>query len=194
MKKILISLLLCLYAVSSFSQFNVFARMFDIKEGKVKKIVIETSGETLLFDREGRLTSNSMGTDEIRYSWNGNKITVAAFQNGKKLGEDQMTVLKNTVREISISLPGGTITETYNANGRLEKTALSSNEGSIIETYFYHSESDKYPYKYTSLINGHVETVEIHNVQYDAKGNWIKQTLKSNGESETEIRTITYYN
>lgn len=193
MKKIFLSLLLCLFAVSSFAQFNVYARMWDVYGG-VKKIVIETSGEVLLFDREGRLTSNTMGTDEFRYSWNGNKITVSAYQNGKKLGDDYMTVTRNTAREISISLPNGTITETYHANGRWEKIVFSSNEGSIVESSFYHSDSDKSPYKFTSSINGQVETFEIHGVQYDAKGNWVKRTLRLNGESETEIRTITYYN
>lgn len=194
MKRIIYSLLLSLIAVSSFAQFNVYTRMFQITNGKVQKIVMETTGEVFTFDREGRITSYSMGTDEIRYSWSGNKITLAAYQNGNKLGEEYMTVTTNNTREVSITLPGGTVTESFRANGSSEKSIITSNGQSMVETCFYHSESDTSPYKYTISMQGQTETFEISGCQFDSKGNWIRQTVKNNGQSQTDIRTITYYN
>lgn len=194
MKRIIYSLLLSLIAVSSFAQYNVYSRMFGITNGKVQKIVMETTGEVFVFDREGRITSYSMGTNEIRYSWNGNKITLAAYQDGNKLGEEYMTVTTNTAQEVSISLPGGTVTETYRANGSEDKSVITSNGQSMVETCFYRSESDKSPYKFTVSMQGQTETFEISGYQFDAKGNWTKQTVKNNGQSQTDIRTITYYN
>lgn len=194
MKKIFLSLLLCLFAVSSFAQFNVYARMFQIYSGKVQKIVVETTGEVFKFDREGRITSYSMGPSEIRYSWSGNKITLAAYQNGNKMGEEYWTVIKNTSNEISISMPNGSITESYRENGSWKKSVISSNGQSMIQVPYYHSESEMNPYKYTLSIQGQTETFELSGYQFDAKGNWTKQTTKNNGQSQTDFRTITYYN
>ena len=194
MKKFFLSLLLCLFAVSSFAQFNVYARMFQIYSGKVQKIVMETTGEVYKFDREGRITFYSMGPSEIRYSWSGNKITLAAYQNGNKMGEEHWTVTKNTFNEISISMPNGTISESYRENGSHKKSVISSNGQSMIEVPYYYSESEMNPYKYTLTIQGQTETFELSGYQFDAKGNWTKQTMKNNGQSQTDIRTITYYN
>lgn len=194
MKKLFLSLLFCMFAVSSFAQFNVYARMFQVYSGKVQKIVVETTGEVFKFDREGRIISYSMGPSEIRYSWSGNKITLAAYQDGNKMGEEYWTVTKNTSSEISISMPNGTISESYRENGSWKKSVISSNGQSMIEVPYYHSESEKNPYKYTLSIQGQTETFELSGYQYDAKGNWTKQTIKNNGQSQTDIRTITYYN
>lgn len=193
MKRFIYSLLLSFIAVSSFAQFNVYTRMFQITNGKVKKIVMETTGEVFTFDREGRISSYSMGNDELKYSWSGNKITLSAYQNGKKMGEEYMTVTKNTTQEVSISLPGGTVTESFRANGSSEKSVITSNGQTMVETCFYHSDSDTTPYKYTLSMQGQTETFEISGCQYDSKGNWIRQTLKNNGQSQTDIRTISYY-
>lgn len=198
MKKFFLSLLFILFTVSSFAQFNgaqfnVYARMFAITKGKPQKIVFETTGEAITFDQQGRITSYSMGTDEIRYSWNGDKITLTAYQNGNKLGEEYMTVTANTSNKVSISMPGGTVTETYRANGSEEKSVITSNGQSMTETCYYKSDSDVSPYKYTLSVQGHTETFDISGYQYDAMGNWIKRTINNNGQSLTEIRTITYY-
>jgi len=193
MKRFIFLLLLSFVTVSSFAQFNVYARMHGIYYGKPQKVVIETTGEVITFDREGRIKSNSMGDNEIRYTWNGNKITLTAYQNGKKLGEEYMTVTSNTTSEIVVSMPNGTLRETYRSNGTHEKSVLTSNGQSIIETSFYKTSSDKSRYKFTVSAQGQTDTYEVSNCQTDSKGNWIRMTSKLNGQSETEIRNITYY-
>lgn len=194
MKRVFLSFFLSLLTLTSFAQMNIYARMFGIVNGQVKTIVMETTGEVFNFDKEGKLLSYTMGTSEIRYSWKGNKVTLAAYQDGNKMGEEYITVTKNTATEIAISLPNGTVTETYRAVGGEAKATTTSNGVSMVETAFYRSESDKYPYKYTISLQGQTETLEISGYQYDSHGNWIRQTIKSNGESQTDIRTITYYN
>jgi hypothetical protein len=193
MKRIIYSLLLSFIAVSSFAQWNIYQRMFQVNNGKVRTIVLETTGEVYTFDRKGRINSYLKGTYEIKYSWSDNKVTLAAYQNGKKLEEAYLTVTKNTPDEVSISLPGGTVTETYRANGSEDKAVANLNGQLMVETCFYHSESENSPYKYTISMHGQTETFEISGYKFDAKGNWTKQTLKNNGQSQTEIRTITYY-
>ena len=193
MNKICLFLFLAFTALSSSAQFNVYARMFGITNGKPQKIVMETTGEVFTFDKDGRLISYSLDNDEIRYSWNGQKITLTAYQNGKKIGEDYMTVTNNTDREVLLSLPSGTVKETYRANGSEDQSILSSNGQSMVETCFYNSEEDRCPYKVTQSFQGQTETILISGYEFDAKGNWIKSTVKSNGQTMTEIRTITYY-
>ena len=194
MKKVILLLLMNLITMSTFAQQNVYARMFSIISGNVKTIVYEMSGDVNTFDKEGRLVSCKNGINELRYSWNGNKIKVSAYQDGKKLGEEYMTVSKNTPQEISITLPGGIVTETYRPDGAEDKSVIKSNGATMEETCYYHSDSDKHPYKYTISLQGQTETFELSGYQYDSYGNWIKRTVRNNGVSQTEIRTITYYN
>lgn len=195
MYKFILTFLFSLFTVTSFAQFNVYARMLGIPNGKPQKLVIETTGEVYTFDKEGRLTSVSNGENEIRYSWNGQKIKFTAYQNGNKLGEDYMTVTTNTDREVSISLleGDGTIKETYRENGSEDQFILSSNGQSMIETCYYNSEEDKYPYKVTQSFQGQTETLLMSGYEFDAKGNLVKRIIKNNGQSITEIRTISYY-
>ena len=167
--------------------------MFGITNGIPQKIVMETTGEVIIFDKEGRIKSFSLGGDEIRYSWNGQKITLTAYQNGNKLGEDYMTVTTNNDHEISILLPNGTLKETYRANGSEEQSILSSNGQSMVETCYYNSEEDKVPYKCTQSFEGQTEILMLSGYQLDSRGNWVRRTTKCNGQSMTEIRTITYF-
>lgn len=193
MKKIIFFILLAMTAMASSAQFNVYARMFGITNGIPQKIVMESTGEVFSFDKEGRLTLYTIGENEIRYSWHGNKITLTAYQNGNKIGEDYMTVISNTDREILLSLPDGTVKETYRANGSEDQSILSSNGQSMVETCFYNSEEERSPYKVTQTFQGQTETILVSGYEFDVKGNWIKSAVKSNGQTMTEIRTITYY-
>ena len=193
MKKIIFSLMLILFASTSFAQYNVYARMFGITNGQPQKLVVETTGEVVTFDRTGRITSYAIGTDELRYSWDGSRITIAAYQGGNKLAEDYMTVTTNTSHEVVISLPGATVKEVYRANGSESQSIISSNGQSMVEQCYYNSDSDVAPYRITLSADGDSETSDFSGYQYDAEGNWIVRTIKVNGQSQIEIRTITYY-
>lgn len=193
MKKLILSLVMCLMTLSGFAQTNIYAKMLGIVEGRVKSIVSETSGEVYTFDKDGKVLSYKIGDNELRYSWKGETVTMSAYQGGNKLGEETLTVTKNTAEEVCITFPGGTMTETYRSNGGEDKSIMTSNGMSMVETCFYKSETDRYPYKYTFSMQGQTESIEVSDYQYDARGNWVKQTIKSNGNSQTNIRTITYW-
>lgn len=193
MKRTILCMVMSLMTIAGFAQTNIYARMYGIIGGQVKSIIVETSGEVSNFDREGKLISCRLGENELKYSWKGNKVTVSAYQNGNKLGEEYITVTKNTAEEVCLTFSGGTLTETYRSNGGEDKSIISSNGMSMVETCYYRSDSDTYPYKCTFSFQGETKTMEMSNYQYDAKGNWVRQTTTVDGNSQTDIRTITYW-
>jgi hypothetical protein len=190
------TLLMMLVSLASFAQtevFNVNAKMWAVYKGNPQKLVIEESGEVVRFDRNGRVTSYMVGTDEIRYVWNGNKITLSAYQNGNKIGDEYMTVISQTSKEINISATGVTVRETFNNDGQGHQLVMTSNGQTMTETIFYKDDAQHTPTKIVTSFGGQTETIEVKSLAKDIIGNWIKMTASHNGQPTTVTRSITYY-
>ena len=70
---------------------------------------------------------------------------------------------------------------------------MSGGGQSMSTTYYYNSSTDVYPYKIVSAGGGQSMTVNISGVSKDSKGNCIKYTQSSQGQSIVSTNTISYY-
>ena len=192
-KKVLFILLVLLVNISTSAQTNVFARMWSVYNGKPKKIVDETTGEVIQFDRSGRVTSYSMDEYEYRYYWNSDKITVASYENGKKVGEAYFEVKLNTTYEVYITFAGGYVRELYNAAGFEKESTISSNGEEIVERVYYSDEKKFSPKMVTLTVGEQSEATSFGDIAYDDYNNWIRCKKTTKGKSEISIRTIMYY-
>lgn len=188
-------LLIGLMAIGStaIAQTNVNAQMWCVNHGTPQKLMIEESGEVVCFDRKGRVTSYSIGTDVIRYSWSGNKITLSGYQNGTKVGEEYITISSQTDTEIVLTLSGGSIRETYNSDGQEHQSFMTSNGQTLTETVSYENDALHTPSKIVRSLGNQSETVIINSLSRDTYGNWVKMSISSNGQTQTVTRSILYY-
>lgn len=189
-----LTIVLILVGLTTYAQItNVTKKMWSVGNGNPQELVIEESGETIRFDKQGRVVSYSIGTDEIRYSWNGEKIKLTAYREGKKLGDEYITITTQTANEIVITTSEGTYHETYNSFGEQEQSITTTNGQTLTETMHYKNDAQHTPYAISISYAGQTETANITSISRDTHGNWIKMSITAEGKTQTANRRITYY-
>lgn len=174
-------------------------QMFNIYFGQPKTLVqssnISTESMTIEFDRLGRVLSKKVGSGKMVYNWNsdGTSIEVKAYNNGQYMGSGMIHIEQMTSEKYKYTADGATIEVSFRTNGSINKMTMSGGGQSISTTNYYNSSSDAYPYKTVTAGGGQSMTINVTEVETDSKGNCIKFTQSSQGQSMVNINSITYY-
>ncbi len=174
-------------------------QMFNIYYGQPKTLVQSNSSMpgtmTIEFDRSGRVLSKSGGDSKMVYNWSsdGTSVEVKAYNNGQYMGSGMIYIEQMTSEKYKYTADGATIEVTIRSNGSINKMVMSGGGQSMSTTYYYNSSTDVYPYKIVSAGGGQSMTVNISGVSKDSKGNCIKYTQSSQGQSIVSTNTISYY-
>ena len=194
---VLIMTFVCINATTKAQELT--KQMFNIYYGQPMTLVQSSSAMpgtmTIEFDRSGRVLSKSGGDGKMVYNWSsdGTSVEVKAYNNGQYMGSGMIYIEQMTSEKYKYTADGATIEVTIRSNGSINKMVMSGGGQSMSTTYYYNSSTDVYPYKIVSAGGGQSMTVNISGVSKDSKGNCIKYTQSSQGQSIVSTNTISYY-
>ena len=199
MKKFLLSVAFVAYNIFCASAQELTKNMFNIYYGQPKTLVQSNSmmpgTMTIEFDRSGRVLSKTSGDGKMVYNWSadGTSVEVKAYNNGQYLGSGMIYIEQMTSEKYKYTANGATIEISFRANGSINKMTMSGGAQSVTTTYYYNSSTDSYPNKIVSAGGGQSMTVNVSGVEKDSKGNGIKFTQSSQGQSMVNTNSILYY-
>ena len=98
-----------------------------------------------------------------------------------------------TSEKYKYTADGATIEVLFRPNGSMSKTIISGGGQSMSTTYFYNGSDDVFPYKIVSAGGGQSMAVDVSGIEKDSKGNYIKCTESSQGQSVVSTNVISYY-
>lgn len=199
MKKILLSLTVIVYNIFCASAQELTKNMFNIYFGQPKTLVQSSSmmpgTMTIEFDRSGRVLSKTGGDGKMVYNWStdGTSVEVKVYNNGQYVGSGMIYIEQMTSEKYKYTADGATIEVSFRANGSINKMTMTGGGQSRATTYYYNSSADSYPYKIVSAGGGQSMTVNVTGIDKDSKGNCIKYTQSSHGQSMENTNSILYY-
>ncbi len=174
-------------------------QMFNIYYGKPKTLVQSNSvmpgTMTIEFDSEGRVLSKSGGEVKMVYNWSpdGTNVEVKSYNNDLYMGSGMIYIEQMTSEKYKYTADGATIEVLFRPNGSMSKTIISGGGQSMSTTYFYNGSDDVFPYKIVSAGGGQSMAVDVSGIEKDSKGNYIKCTESSQGQSVVSTNVISYY-
>ena len=199
MKKFFLTLAVVICNIFCANAQELTKNMFNIYYGQPKTLVQSSSmmpgTMTIEFDRSGRVLSKTGGDVKMVYNWSsdGTSVEVKGYNNGQYVQSGMIYIEQMTSEKYKYTADGATIEVSFRANGSINKMTMSGGGQSMSTTYYYNSSTDAYPYKYVSAGGGQSMTVNVTGVEKDSKGNCIKFTQSSQGQSMVNTNSISYY-
>lgn len=199
MKKLFLTLTICIFNYCYVNAQELTKQMFNIYYGQPKRLVQSNSAMpgtmTIEFDHSGRVLSKSGGDVKMVYNWgaDGNSVEVKAYNNGQYVGSGMIYIEQMNSEKYKYTADGATIEVNFRSNGSINKMTMSGGGQSMSTTYYYNSSTDSYPYKIVSAGGGQSMTVNVSGIEKDSKGNCIKCTQSSQGQSMVNTYSISYY-
>ena len=199
MKKLFLSLTVVICNIFCINAQEITKNMFNIYYGQPKTLVqssnIMPGTMTIEFDRSGRVLSKTGGDVKMKYNWSpdGTSVEVKVYNNGQYVNSGMIYIEQMTSEKYKYTADGATIEISFRANGSINKMTISGGGQSMTTTYYYNSSTDSYPYKIVSAGGGQSMTVNVTGIDKDSKGNCIKYTQSSQGQSMVNTNSISYY-
>lgn len=196
MKQFLVITFLWLCSVATYCQGILDYRMCDVYMGKVKSIVV-TSPETMSSETEfhidGKIKSMKNSMCQIDYEWKGEEEI--KFTASNSMGAETFYICINEYQKgyYDFDIGEGNMKIWFRENGSIDKKEVTENGNKMITTYFYHSDSEMYPYKIENRMGTQSQVVYIKIEKCDSEGNAIVFTQSCNGMSMQIKRNITYF-
>ena len=173
--------------------------MFNIYYGQ-PKILLQSSSMmpgtmTIEFDRSGRVLSKAGGDGKMVYNWSpdGTNVEVKVYNNGQYIGSGMIYIEQMTLEKYKYTADGTIIEVSFRPNGSINKMIMSGVGQTMSTTYYYNNSSCTYPYKIVSAGGGQSMTVNVTGVEKDSKGNCIKFSQSSQGQSIVNTNKIIYF-
>ena len=191
---------LCVFLVCgivAYGQDILDFRMCDVFNGKVKSI-IQTSPEMIQneveFMIDGRVRHYKNKMFEVNYEWISDeelKLEVTTSQGSQIV---YMYINEYRKEYYDIDFAESNCKIWFRDNGGIDRKEMRQNGVKATQTYYYHSDSDLYPYKIESIMGTQSQVIYINVEKYDSKGNAIIYSQTSNGVTFQCKRIKTYYN
>ena len=199
MKNFLVLTLVLMVSNCAVKAQELTKQMFNIYFGQPKTLVqssnMSPESMTIEFDKSGRVLSKKSGSGKMVYYWSpdGASVEVKAYNNGQYTGAGMIYIEQMTSEKYKYTADGATIEVSFRTNGSINKITMSGGGQSMSTTYYYNSSTDAYPYKIVTAGGGQSMTVNVTGVEKDSKGNSIKFTQSSQGQSMVNTNSISYY-
>lgn len=199
MKKFLVLSFVLMVSNCAIKAQELTKQMFNIYFGQPKTLVqssnISPESMTIEFDKSGRVLLKKSSSGEMVYNWSsdGSSVEVKAYNNGQYMGAGMIYIEQMTSDKYKYTSNGATIEVSFRTNGSINKMTMSGGGQSMSTTYYYNSSTDAYPYKIVMAGGGQSMTVNVTEVEKDSKGNSIKFTQSSQGQSMINTNSILYY-
>ena len=186
---------------NTFLDIQIDKRMSYVYYGN-PKVVTESSSNmpssiVICFDTLGRVTSKEYGNIKNVYVWNADENTIECkgYKDGKYTGAAIIFIKEMSDDKYVYEVNGTHFEVHFRENGSLNKMTASNNGQSMITTYYYQAQSDKFPHKVVAKgVGGQSLTSIFSNIEKDSIGNVIKVFQTSMGQSAECTTNIEYYN
>lgn len=179
-----------------FGQDILDFRMCDVYNGKVKSIVV-SSPEQMQFEAEftvdGKIKHMKNPMFNVDYDWIGDDELKIIMSNGQESQTFYLYINEYKKDYYEYEMGDSIMKIWFRQNGSIDKKELTQNGNKLTINYYYHSDSDLYPYKTESRMGTQLQTIYITVDKYDLQGNAIVISQSSNGITVQQKRTIKYY-
>ncbi len=196
MKQIYFAVIFLLCGITAYSQDILDFRMCDVYKGHVKSIIV-TSPETMQFEAEfsfnGKIKYMKNLTYQVDYEWNSDEELRLNVRNSQELhffyiyiNEYRKDYYDYDIGEVNVKI-------WFRANGSLDRKEVTQSGNKMIATYFYHNESELYPYKIQNRVGTQTQVIFVNVEECDSKGNATVFSQTCNGITMRQKRKISYY-
>lgn len=194
MKHLLILAIFLLCDIAMYGQDILDFRMCDVYKGKVKSIVV-TSPEQMEaeFTIDGKIKHMKNSMFNVDYEWTSDEELKLIISNSHE--SQTFYIYINDYRKdyYEYEMGEGNMKIWFRDNGSLEKKELTQNGNKIKTTYYYHSDTEMYPYKIETRMGTQTQVIYVNVEKYDSEGNAIVVSQSCNGITVRQKRTIYYY-
>lgn len=177
---------------------NLTASQMNIYFGAPKKVCMTNSQGTTVteFDRNGRVTKVQQGNMSINYDWSedGSEVILSMYQGSIFQEHRHIRIIEYTLSKLKYDI-GGVVTMDifFKKNGTLDKIVMANPQMTGTMTYFYHCESDVYPYAVEQVAGNQCVKGSVIIDETDSYGNAIVYTQECMGNKDITRLTIEYY-
>ena len=198
LKQICVVIALTMTMILSAAAQDLTANQMNIYFGSPKKVTITNSQGTTVteFDRNRRVTRVKQGNMSISYDWSedGSEVTLSMYQGANFQDHGHIKIIKNTPSQLKYEI-GGMVTMdiTFNKNGALNQAVMANPQTTGIMTYFYHNESDVFPYAIEQSVGNQSARLSVIIDKTDSYGNPIVYTQEFMGNKDVTKVSIEYY-
>lgn len=177
---------------------NLTARQMNIYFGSPKKVTMSNSQGTTVteFDIVGRVTSTKQGNISISYEWNesGDSVILSMYQGANYQDHTHIKIVENSRLQLKYTIGNMVDMEiSFNGNGALEKSVMTTPQMSTSMIYYYKSESDIFPYVIEQKMGNQSMKLSVSINETDFYGNAIVYTQEFMGNKDVTRLTIEYY-
>lgn len=177
---------------------NLTARQMNIYFGSPKKVTMSNSQGTTVteFDRIGRVTSTKQGNMSISYEWNesGDSVILSMYQGANYQDHTHIKIVKNSQSQLKYTIGNMVDIEiSFNGNGALEKSVMTTHQMSTSMIYYYKSDKDVFPYVIEQEMGNQSMKLSVSINETDFYGNAIVYTQEFMGNKDVTRLTIEYY-
>lgn len=177
---------------------NLTARQMNIYFGSPKKMTMSNSQGTTVteFDRIGRVTSTKQGNMSISYEWNesGDSVILSMYQGANYQDHTHIKIVKNSRSQLKYTIGNMVDIEiSFNGNGALEKSVMTTHQMSTSMIYYYKSDKDVFPYAIEQDMGNQSMKLCVNVNETDSYGNAIEYTQEFLGNRNVTRLIIEYY-
>lgn len=177
---------------------NLTARQMNIYFGSPKKVTMSNSQGTTVteFDRIGRVTSTKQGNMSISYEWNesGDSVILSMYQGANYQDHTHIKIVENSRSQLKYTIGNMVDMEiSFNGNGALEKSVMTTPQMSTSMIYYYKGEGDIFPYVIEQEMGNQSMKLSVSINETDFYGNAIVYTQEFMGNKDVTRLTIEYY-
>lgn len=193
-----VAIILVMTAALPVAAQNLTARQMNIYFGSPKKVTMSNSQGTTVteFDRIGRVTSAKQGNMSISYEWNvsGDSVILSMYQGANYQDHTHIKIVENSRSQLKYTIGNMVDMEiSFNGNGALEKSVMTTPQMSTSMIYYYKSEGDIFPYVIEQEMGNQSMKLSVSINETDFYGNAIVYTQEFMGNKDVTRLTIEYY-
>lgn len=196
MKQIYLQLLFLLCGITAYGQDILDFRMCDVYNGKVKSIVVtspEMMQSEIEFSLDGKTKYMKNSTFQIDYEWKSDEELKLNIRNSQESQNYYIYINEYRKDYYDYDLGEMNMKIWFRNNGSLDKKEITQGGNKMISTYYYHNDSELYPYKIENRMGTQTQIVFINVEKCDSKGNAIVFSQTCNGITIRQEREISYY-
>lgn len=198
LKQIFAAITLFFTMILSAAAQNLTANQMNIYFGSPKKVIMTNSQGTTVteFDRRGRVTKANQGNMSISYDWSddGSEVTLSMYQGVNMQDQGHIKIIENTPSKLKYDIGGMVMMDIFfKNNGAVDKVVMANPQMTGTMTYFYHQQSDVYPYAIEQASGNQSAKGSVIIDETDSYGNAIVYTQEFMGNKDVTRLIIEYY-
>lgn len=196
MKQFYLQLIFLLCSMTTCGQDLLDFRMCDVYKGKVKSIVVtspENMQSEMKFSVDGKIKSMKNPMFQIDYEWNSDNELKLNVSNSQEAQSFYIYINEYRKDYYDFDMGEGNVKIWFRDNGSHDKKEITQNGNKMVSTYYYHNDSDLYPYKIENKMGTQTQVIFVCIEKKDSEGNAVVFTQSCNGFTVQVKRKITYY-